>query len=162
MGDTEWRHWPGSGAYYLINFFLHIQCVNIFDTFFLWFLCVAFEHTLIRWGGPYDLIGKYIFKINKQNIVRFYCLYRSFGVSGKSVFCFCGLWTGISLLDRAPIKYIENKLSFLQIFKDNYISWTTFQCFDMEIWMSLYTQSTFTCSKLTIETLEQGVKYVQS
>ena len=24
------------------------------------------------------------------------------------------------------------------------------------------TQSTFTCSKLTIETLEQGVKYVQS
>ena len=26
----------------------------------------------------------------------------------------------------------------------------------------LFTQLTFTCSKLTIETLEQGVKYVQS
>ena len=27
---------------------------------------------------------------------------------------------------------------------------------------NIYTQPTFTCSKLTIETLEQGVKYVQS
>ena len=30
------------------------------------------------------------------------------------------------------------------------------------IFISEQTQSAFTCSKLTIETLEQGVKYVQS
>ena len=29
-------------------------------------------------------------------------------------------------------------------------------------WTHVATQPTFTCSKLTIETLEQGVKYVQS
>ena len=40
-------------------------------------------------------------------------------------------------------------------------------CFDIcslfcgKPWESL-TQAAFTCSKLTIETLEQGVKYVQS
>ena len=28
--------------------------------------------------------------------------------------------------------------------------------------LALYTQWAFTCSKLTIETLEEGVKYVQS
>ena len=30
------------------------------------------------------------------------------------------------------------------------------------LWTPLPTLSTFTCSKLTVETLEQGVKYVQS
>ena len=30
------------------------------------------------------------------------------------------------------------------------------------VFYSIATQSAFTCSKLTIETLEQGVKYVQS
>ena len=30
------------------------------------------------------------------------------------------------------------------------------------VFYSIATQSVFTCSKLTIETLEQGVKYVQS
>ena len=29
-------------------------------------------------------------------------------------------------------------------------------------WKSFWTQSAFTCSKLTIETVEQDVKYVQS
>ena len=31
-----------------------------------------------------------------------------------------------------------------------------------KIWNNMPSQSAFTCSKLTAETLEQGVKYVQS
>ena len=34
--------------------------------------------------------------------------------------------------------------------------------FSGELFETGYPQSAFTCSKLTIETLEQGVKYVQS
>ena len=33
---------------------------------------------------------------------------------------------------------------------------------DKKIFFRIAAQSAFTCSKLTIETLEQGVKYVQS
>ena len=34
--------------------------------------------------------------------------------------------------------------------------------FENSKWLKAITQSAFTCSKLTIETLDQGVKYVQS
>ena len=46
-------------------------------------------------------------------------------------------------------RYLENETFFLQIKK--FINYT-----------SRTTQPAITCSKLTIETLEQGVKYVQS
>ena len=48
--------------------------------------------------------------------------------------------------------------------KIEFTHYATFEfCFElMQAMMVQSTQSTFTCSKLTIETLEQGVKYVQS
>ena len=42
------------------------------------------------------------------------------------------------------------------------ILWSIFSCCDAMKSGSSTSQSAITCSKLTIETLEQGVKYVQS
>ena len=53
------------------------------------------------------------------------------------------------------------KWSFFKIIADlkalHSISWVKSPVFELET-----TQPAFTCSKLTIETLEQGVKYVQN
>ena len=64
----------------------------------------------------------------------------------------------------------NNKLSAIEKFSylQGYLKGTTFQAigeFPLKVIFGVFccrTQWAFTCSKLTIETLEQGVKYVQS
>ena len=57
----------------------------------------------------------------------------------------------VSQSQKAYILTIQENL--IEKFKEN----SSFQCFK-----TLLSQPAFTCSKLTMEALEQGVKYVQS
>ena len=66
-----------------------------------------------------------------------------------------------SYLVRAKLKRIERKVG-CEVCK-NILKTDTFTCSnDQTTYKINHTQPAFTCSKLTIETLEQGVKYVQS
>ena len=67
------------------------------------------------------------------------------------------MWsTGNSKLKYAVAIAFSEKNFFSELRKDQF--WDL--CYLASILMTF--QSAFTCSKLTIETLEQGVKYVQS
>ena len=106
--------------------------------------------------------------------------------------CFyCWLWTIIVIVSQSAvqqsqfvgyfctslIEFVLGKFSFLKSsfsvsipkigHNDKHFLWESSQIVT-ECWicfrklLQLLSQSAFTCSKLTIETLEQGVKYVQS
>ena len=67
-------------------------------------------------------------------------------------------WSSIQA--RSPQLY--EKGTPKQVFSSEFCKHFNNAFFAEHVRMTTLTQSAFTCSKLTIETLEQGVKYVQS
>ena len=57
------------------------------------------------------------------------------------------------IVDTDNMMRIKSGEMFLALYVNTWILWMRYKC--------LQSKPTFTCSKLTIETLEKGVKYVQ-
>ena len=65
------------------------------------------------------------------------------------------------LCDEKNYCFTRSNFGFIGLYVINFLSKTTISLNDCNS-TKVHTQPTITCSKLTIETLEQGVKYVQS
>ena len=65
------------------------------------------------------------------------------------------------LCDEKNYCFTRSNFGFIGLYVINFLSKTTISLNDCNS-TKVHTQSAITCSKLTIETLEQGVKYVQS
>ena len=59
-------------------------------------------------------------------------------------------------------KILPKTFNFRTMIFKNYLATKYSSLMSTDWWNGRYFQSVFTCSKLTKETLEQGVKYVQS
>ena len=104
----------------------------------------AFDMTMGSYDGAElcELVGLYLLDlIAKEFDKKYFGLYRDDGL---------GCFENISGPDSERIKK-----KIIKVFKSNGLNITV----DLKSGTS---QPAFTCSKLTIETLEQGVKYVQS
>ena len=65
------------------------------------------------------------------------------------------------LCDEKNYCFTRSNFGFMGLYVINFLSKTTISLNDCNS-TKVHTQPAITCSKLTIETLEQGVKYVQS
>ena len=65
------------------------------------------------------------------------------------------------LCDEKNYCFTRSNFGFIGLYVINFLSKTTISLNDCNS-TKVHTQPARTCSKLTIETLEQGVKYVQS
>ena len=65
------------------------------------------------------------------------------------------------LCDEKNYCFTRSNFGFIGLYVINFLSKTTISLNDCNS-TKVHTQPAITCSKLTIETLEQGVKYVQS
>ena len=65
------------------------------------------------------------------------------------------------LCDEKNYCFTRSDFGFIGLYVINFLSKTTISLNDCNS-TKVHTQPAITCSKLTIETLEQGVKYVQS
>ena len=65
------------------------------------------------------------------------------------------------LCDEKNYCFTRSNFGFIGLYVINFLSKTTISLNDCNS-TNVHTQPAITCSKLTIETLEQGVKYVQS
>ena len=65
------------------------------------------------------------------------------------------------LCDENNYCFTRSNFGFIGLYVINFLSKTTIALNDCNS-TKVHTQPAITCSKLTIETLEQGVKYVQS
>ena len=65
------------------------------------------------------------------------------------------------LCDEKNYCFTRSNFGFIGLYVINFLSKTTISLNDCNS-TKVHTQQAITCSKLTIETLEQGVKYVQS
>ena len=85
----------------------------------------------------------------------------NFEIVRESVTKFLGIFIDENLTWKYHIEHVCNKVSKsigIKYKSRNIIS----KRFMKQLYFSFIPQTAFTCSKLTIETLEQGVKYVQS
>ena len=85
----------------------------------------------------------------------------NFEIVRESVTKFLGIFIDENLTWKYHIEHVCNKVSKsigIKYKSRNIIS----KRFMKQLCFSFIPQTAFTCSKLTIETLEQGVKYVQS